>query len=421
METTTASKKDQLLEQLNAHSSALSGAFPSLTEAARESLTELDFPTTRQENWKYTRTTKLSAENWTILPSEAIIQGDAWRIPELDAHELVWVNGFFRADLSSSEIPAGLTIGKPSSQTPRHEEEITMDFFSALHEAHCTDALVIRAEKGKKIAKPFHVLFIQHGSAPLAQPHLFLETAELAELEVIVSFVSSDGEKAFCNAVIEGNAGASSKLTCTLIEREGAQNALICRSLFSLDRDAVFHIHTHTISGNWVRNDLHIRLNGTGINAFLNGIYLPRESQHIDNHTLVDHRHPHCESNELYKGVLSDRGKAVFNGKVYVQLDAQKTNAYQNNANIMLSNDASVYTKPELEIYADDVKCSHGSTTGQLDEQAIFYLRARGLGEDNARRLLTTAFIHEVLDRVESEPLRNYVVELLKKEDLLLD
>jgi Fe-S cluster assembly protein SufD len=421
METTTASKKDQLLEQLNAHSSALSGAFPALTEAAREALTELDFPTTRQENWKYTRTTKLSAENWTIQPSEATIHADAWRIPELDTHELVWVNGFFRADLSSSEIPSGLTIGKPSAQAPRHEEEISMDFFSALHEVHCTDALVIRAEKGKKIARPVHVLFIQQGSNPLAQPHLFLQTAELAELEVIVSFVSSDGEKAFCNAVIEGNAGASSKLTCTLIEREGAQNALICRSLFSLERDAVFHIHTHTISGNWVRNDLHIRLNGTGINAFLNGIYLPRESQHIDNHTLVDHRHPHCESNELYKGVLSDRGRAVFNGKVYVQIDAQKTNAYQNNANIMLSDDASVYTKPELEIYADDVKCSHGSTTGQLDEQAIFYLRARGLGEDNARRLLTTAFIHEVLDRVESEPLRNYVVELLKKEDLLLD
>jgi Fe-S cluster assembly protein SufD len=421
METTTASKKDQLLEQLSAHSSALSGAFPALTTAAQEALTTLDFPTTRQENWKYTRTTKISGENWTVQPSGAAITADEWRIAGLDVHELVWVNGFFRADLSYSEMPAGLSIGKPAAHTPRHEEEVAMDFFSALHEAHCTDALVIRAEKGKKIAKPVHVLFIQHGSAPLAQPHLFLETAELAELEVIVSFISSDGEKAFCNAVIEGNAGASSTLTCTLIEREGAQNALICRSLFSLDRDAVFHIHTHTISGNWVRNDLHIRLNGTGINAFLNGIYLPRESQHIDNHTLVDHRHPHCESNELYKGVLSDRGKAVFNGKVYVQLDAQKTNAYQNNANIMLSDDASVYTKPELEIYADDVKCSHGSTTGQLDEQAIFYLRARGLGEDNARRLLTTAFIHEVLDRVESEPLRNYVVELLKKEDLLLD
>ncbi len=421
METTTASKKDQLLGQLRTRPSALSETFPELALAAREALTELDFPTTRQENWKYSRTTKLSSEEWTIQPSEANISLNEWRIPGLDAIELVWVNGFFRADLSSTEIPAGLSIGKPAPHTIRHKEEVTMDFFSALHEVHCTDALAIRAEKSKKIEKPVHVLFIQHGALPLSQPHLFLETAELAELEVIVSFVSVDGEKALCNAVIEGNAGKSSKLTCTLIEREGEQNALICRSLYSIERDAVFHIHTHTISGNWVRNDLHIRLNGTGINAFLNGIYLPRESQHIDNHTLVDHRHPHCESNELYKGVLNDRGRAVFNGKVYVQIDAQKTNAYQNNANIMLSDDASVYTKPELEIYADDVKCSHGSTTGQLDEQAIFYLRARGLGEDNARRLLTTAFILEVLDRLESEPVKEYVVELLKKEDLLLD
>jgi Fe-S cluster assembly protein SufD len=164
---------------------------------------------------------------------------------------------------------------------------------------------------------------------------------------------------------------------------------------------------------------LRISLDGQNIEANLNGFYLPRGSQLIDNHTKVDHRFPHCNSNELYKGILFDQSQGVFNGKVYVRKDAQKTNAYQNNANVLVGEDAQMNTKPELEIYADDVKCSHGTTTGQIDESAMFYLRARGLSEDSARKLLTTAFINDVLNKVENETVRTHIIEVLSQKGLL--
>jgi len=424
METSTIPHKEVLLDNLSGQPSALEGAFPESVEKARWKLSQQDFPTTRDENWKYTRTSRLAREAWKAAPaivSESELKGlltDGW-----DTHLLVFVNGFLDQQLSSSSLPKGLSVLPlaEAADFPRHNEESVMDFFASLHEVHCSDGVLICAEKSSSIDKPVHVLFLQQGEGIISQPHLLIQTRQSSTLEVLITFASLDGGKAFCNAVIEGHAAANSSLTCTLLQQESNSNMLISRSLFSADQDARLTVNTISAKGGWIRNDLQVKLNGTGIEAFLNGIYVPRNGQHIDNHTLVDHRHPHCESNELYKGVMGEAGRAVFNGKVYVRQDAQKTNAYQNNANIMMSDDASVYTKPELEIYADDVKCSHGSTTGQLDEQAVFYLRARGIGEDNARRLLTTAFIHEVIDRISSEPLRNHIINLFRKENLLLD
>lgn len=424
METTAALQSAALIERLQHAPSALDQAFPNEVALAREALTHLDYPTTRMEGWKYTRTTRISSSDWSIQPASKI-QPDLsdYTIEGLEAVNLIFVNGFYRPDLSSVKNIPGISILPLSTASgfPRHQEEITQDFFSALHESFCTDGLLIRASQKSKVNESIHIIFIQEGQATLAQPHILLQTEEAAELNTVVSFVSTTGSKSFCNAAIEGHAAANSRLECTLVQRENPGTSLICRSLFSAERDATLSIHTHTINGDWVRNDLHLRLNGSNIQAFLNGTYLPRDTQHIDNHTLVDHRFPHCESNELYKGVLDGRGRAVFNGKVYVRTDAQKTNAYQTNANIMLSDEASVNTKPELEIYADDVKCSHGSTTGQLDEGAVFYLQSRGIGQDNARRLLTTAFIHAVLSRITDQSIKSHIIKLLQRENLLLD
>ncbi len=173
-----------------------------------------------------------------------------------------------------------------------------------------------------------------------------------------------------------------------------------------VERDAVFTHNVFTLSGAWTRNNGNTRIKGENATVHLNGFYIPNGAEHVDNHTVVDHEVAHCESNELYRGVILDRATAVFNGKVYVRPDAQKTNAYQSNGNILGSDDATVNSKPELEIYADDVKCSHGSTTGQLDEEALFYLMARGLSRINARNLLVEAFAGDVLNNLVNSEIR---------------
>jgi Fe-S cluster assembly protein SufD len=175
------------------------------------------------------------------------------------------------------------------------------------------------------------------------------------------------------------------------------------------ERDSYFKINTITLSGKLVRNNLNILVDGENCETNLNGAFLLQDGQLVDNHTIVDHLKPNCNSNELYKGVLNGKSIGVFNGKVFVRQNAQKINAFQSNANVLLSEDASMNSKPELEIYADDVKCSHGSTTGQMDEEAIFYLRTRGISDQSARALMTQAFIGDVLNQIDSEEVRSYI------------
>ena len=185
------------------------------------------------------------------------------------------------------------------------------------------------------------------------------------------------------------------------------------RELTKQQQDSNLTINTLTLNGNFVRNDVVIRVDGQNAESNLNGAYILRNNQLVDNHTVVDHLVPNCQSNELYKGVLYDKSTAVFNGKVFVRQDAQKINAFQSNGNVLMSEDATVNSKPELEIYADDVKCSHGSTTGQLDEEAIYYLRARGISEKSAKELLVSAFIADVLNRIENQDLLDFTNNVL--------
>jgi Fe-S cluster assembly protein SufD len=198
------------------------------------------------------------------------------------------------------------------------------------------------------------------------------------------------------------------------MEDEG--NFHISTEQVAQEKNSTFSINTITLNGSFLRNNLNIEVNGTNCSTHLNGAYLLNGNQHVDNHTIVDHKMPNCESNELYKGVIDGNSTAVFNGKVFVRKDAQKINAFQSNGNVLLSDNATIDSKPELEIYADDVKCSHGSTTGQLDETAIFYLRARGISEKSARNLLVSAFIEDVLSKIKSEEMLSKVHEILKQK-----
>ena len=205
-------------------------------------------------------------------------------------------------------------------------------------------------------------------------------------------------------------------MTINKLQVESGTDFHLSREAVKQEKNSNFTLNTLTFNGNFVRNDVNVLVNGQNVETNLNGAYLVRNNQLVDNHTVVDHLVANCQSNELYKGVLYDKSTAVFNGKVFVRPDAQKINAFQSNGNVLLSDDASVNSKPELEIYADDVKCSHGSTTGQLDENAVFYLRARGLSEKSAKELLVSAFISDVLNKIENEEVLNFTNSYLNKE-----
>jgi Fe-S cluster assembly protein SufD len=219
----------------------------------------------------------------------------------------------------------------------------------------------------------------------------------------------------FTNHITEIFISKNANLTIDKLQYEGETSSQIMTEQVEQSDDSTFTINTATLNGLLVRNNLNIAVNGQNCETNLNGVYLLNGNQHVDNHTIVDHLKPNCNSNELYKGVIDGKATAVFNGKVFVRKDAQKINAFQSNGNVLLTDDATVNSKPELEIYADDVKCSHGSTTGQLDEEAVFYLRARGLSETAARQLMVGAFVGEVFEKFENESVTKSIQTILSE------
>lgn len=382
---------------------------------ALENLEKMDFPTTRVEAWKYTRVTKISKKEFSIQP-RSVNSIDAFKIKNLDSHVLVFVNGFFSASLSSFTAEEGIEIaplkeakGIAGNTVPVSNEDI----FTALNTTYATDGIAVKIASGKQLSKPVEVIYIQSGDTAIANIRNVIIAEKSSAGQIILGHYSQDAKNCFSNCVTEVVVEANAHLTINKIQYESEANYQIATEQVKQEKDSTFTINTITLNGELVRNNLNIDVLGQNCNTHLNGAYLTKEKQHVDNHTTVDHTVANCESNELYKGVMDDDSTAVFNGKVFVRKDAQKINAFQSNGNVLLSGNATVNSKPELEIYADDVKCSHGSTTGQLDEDAVFYLRARGLSEKNARKLLVSAFIADVLDTIESEEVRAHIDNML--------
>jgi Fe-S cluster assembly protein SufD len=235
-------------------------------------------------------------------------------------------------------------------------------------------------------------------------------------VEVIVEHIGSDASSSLVNSVRESVVGEGASLTLHLLENEANGPSHIGLDGVTIGAKGRFSIDTTTLNGTLVRNEVNIALAGAEAHAELNGVYVLNGSTHCDNHTYIGHDVPDCTSDELYKGIVAGKGTGVFNGKVYVKQDAQRTRAYQSNANILLGDDAKVYTKPELEIYADDVKCSHGCTIGRLDEKGLFYLRSRGVSEAEARKLMAHAFITEVVERVQNEEWKAVLTALIDEK-----
>lgn len=368
-----------------------------------ERLESMELPTRRTEAWKYTRTAKISNADWKVNAELSEVDWQQYRIPDLDAWEIVMVNGKVLEDQAHWASLQAHLIAVKSERDAVGELISFPSIFSTLNEAASTERIDIALTRGQDLQKPIHFIQIGVGDGAVSMPRWFVNVPALAGLELIFTTVSED--RVLHNELGEYMVADNASLKVTRIQRIGAKGFQLNHDSVKQGRDSRVTFNTVTAGSQWVRNDLHAALHGENIETNMNGAYRLEGNEHCDNHTVVDHLKPHCESNEMYKGLLTDKSTGVFNGKVFVREDAQKTNAFQQNANIVLSDDASMNSKPELEIYADDVKCSHGSTTGQIDEEALFYLKSRGLSEASARQMLESAFLGEVLENMAEGPL----------------
>ena len=381
---------------------------PTIIAVAKNTLLHLDFPTTKNEFWKYTRLAKLAQLR---LNQEKIRENEQVVAPLTDNGIVRITNGYITS--FSKEI-AGLTI-TPFSKCSEQQlsligkkADLTQNIFLALNTLYSQEGLFIEVEENAQIEGVFQLLFHTHGENCFAPFRVFIHVKKGSSFKLIQQFTAS-GEHLFSLPIVEYLVEENARISCDKLQMENASSFLMCEDYSIQKRNSTVLLNTFSMSGAWVRNNSSFLIEGENCETNLNGAYLLKDLQHLDNHTIVDHIAPHCNSNELYKGILSGKSTGVFNGKVFVRPNAQKISAFQSNANVLLSDDASVNSKPELEIYANDVKCSHGSTTGQLDEDAVFYLRARGLSEKSARSLITQAFITEVVDKVEQKEVQDFI------------
>ncbi len=398
------------------------------------------FPNTRQENWKYTDVRAIARGDFTATSdAEVSISHEEIaniRFNDLDCYELTFVNGKFRHDLSQLEgLPEGVIVCDLAEAIEKYENlvsanmtneaESNVSSFTALNTAFVQHGAFIYLPKKVVLEKPINLLYLAKDQETnfAAHPRNVIVMESQSSAVVIESYIGLDDSQYFTNAVSDLSLAAAARLDHYKVQQESMNSYHIGYLKAQQHKDSYLESHSISLGGAIVRNDIHSQLDAAGAEIVMNGLYMTSGKQHVDNHTRVDHLKPHTLSTENYRGVLNDRSRAVFNGKVIVHKDAQKIEAHQNNANLLLSDDAEIDTKPELEIYADDVKCSHGATVGQLDKDMLFYLRSRAIDEDTARSLLTFAFAEEVISKIKLAPIRHrleyLVVGQLPDADLI--
>jgi len=392
-------------------------------QAAIESLQTLGFPTLKHEHWKYTDVRPIIRQQFaTGTPGLNGIdkqQLDDIRFQGLDAYELVFVNGCFSAELSSADqLPDGIIL-QSMAAAMQHEDDClnahltqlarsNKHAFTALNTAFMSDGTYIVVPDNTVVDKPISLVFLASKQAQSRVMHTrnLIVMGKHSEATIIESYSGLDDAQYLTNTVTEVMANDGARLAHYKLQQESLRGFHVGYLSARQQQDSQIESHSIALGGALVRNDIDVELAAPGAHITLNGLYMAGGAQHVDNHTLVHHARPHTSSEEDYRGVLNDRARGVFNGKVVVHKQAQKTSAHQANANLLLSDDAEIDTKPELEIYADDVKCSHGATIGQLDENMLFYLRARAIEEDTARSLLTFAFADAIIKQISLAPIR---------------
>jgi len=402
---------------------------PGVRRAAIERFAAVGFPTSRDEEWRFTPVAPIArAEFRPALPGTVTREALA---PFLFGHaewpQLVFVNGKYAPELSVvPPLPFGVKLGNLASALRRDgallERHLTRHArpettpFAALNTAFMRDGALVYVPPGTVLDDPIHLLFVTSPDAggSVAYPRNLVIVERGARASVVESYVTlAEGASYFTNAVTEVVSGEDAWTEHTRIQRESERAYHMGFTHVDQARGSHYRSFTLAMGGAIARHNLHVRLNAPGIETLMYGLYLARGEQVVDNHTAIYHDQPNCNSWEVYKGVLSDRARAVFNGKVFVKPEAQKTDAKQTNRNLLLSPTAKVDTKPQLEIFADDVKCTHGATVGFLDPLSLFYLRSRGIPPETAQRVLTYAFAAEVVDEVALAPVREELTRLV--------
>jgi Fe-S cluster assembly protein SufD len=426
-------EKNSYLSDFEALEASLGGKpswLRTLQRAAILRFAELGFPTTRHEDWKYTSVAPITRT--VFKPAGFESNGLGARklrdVSPLGAHsnQLVFINGGFSAEFSSLDLPAGnLRAGSlaaalasdPGVLEPHLGRYAAFDqnAFTALNSAFMRDGAFLSLPEGSVIPEPIHLVFVSTARRQpmVIYPRNLIVVGAGCQLTVVESYIGIYNDVYFTNTVTEIVAGDGSAVEHYKVQLESEKAFHVGCLQAHPGRNSNFSSFFVSLGGSLVRNDVNAVLDREGIECTLNGLYLTRGKQHVDNQTFIDHARPHCSSRELYKGILDGKSSGVFNGKIVVRKDAQKTNARQTNKNLLLSEQALVNTKPQLQISADDVKCTHGATIGQLDDEALFYMRTRGMSEETARSLLTYAFASEVVDGIKIEALRSHVDSVL--------
>lgn len=399
-------------------------AFDHRTKAIQD-FEKMGLPTGKTEEYRFTPITKSLEKNfvWNQANSPSELQSiEPYLIDKVDAYVITFVNGIYKPELSKTEGSiakvASLREVVTSERVQKHFDKLvnsSADPFAALNTAFWQDGIFIHVPEGVKPEKPFLVLHINDAnqSQVIAHTRILALLENNSYLSLIEKFDTVGQAPAFHTLTEEIALGTNAHLEYYKIQNDKGNVHQITNTLIHQEQSSQVNTFTLNLDGTLVRNNFAISIDGKNCESHFYGLYLLHGRNHADNHTVVDHRKPNSFSNEMYKGIMDDNSKGVFNGKIFVRPDAQKTNAFQSNRNILLTDTATINTKPQLEIWADDVKCSHGCTTGQLDEEALFYLQSRGIAKETAKAILLYAFAKEILEPVKNDLLKSYLDNLI--------
>ncbi len=394
----------------------------SMRRAAFDRFATLGFPTTKNEDWHFTSTSPIADQEFVLLEAAS---GDIrreelepFKFGARDWHTMVFVNGRFNAELSDcGKLPKGVKLRDLSTAWTAAPDVVDrvgkiasydVHAFTALNAAFMHDGAVVHIANNVEVDKPIHLLFVTDATAAkgMMHPRNLIMVGRQAKATVIESYVSTSDAMYFTNAVTEVSLADGATLQHYKMQREGGRAFHVSTAEVSQAKDSHYVSFSFATGATLARSNIYTTLDGEGAGATLNGLFMLDGQQHSDHQTQIVHAKPNCFSRELYKGILDDRSHGVFNGKVYVHPIAQKTDGKQTNKTLLLSDTAHIDTKPQLEIFADDVKCTHGATIGQIDQMALFYLKSRGIDRGLARRLLTYAFAADVLETLETDEVR---------------
>lgn len=405
-----------IIEAISAKSGKVNFINDSALSNALLYLENKGIPTNKHEDYKYCNVDAVFKKEFKQLAQKFNEVSSVNEFKLEDAVTLVVVNGNYSESLSDKIILKGLHVNAFSNldeagkKLIASQADVEKDAFIALNTAFSGAGFHLNIEKNTQLQIPVHIIYISSSEGEsLVNPRNLIELGENSEATIIEHQVNSLSGKVFTNFLSEKLVKQNAKLTCYTLQDEGENGFSVNTNQVKMEKNSVYTNTTVIISGQLTRNNHNVVIAGENAEAHLNGLFVIGNTQLVDNHTLMDHQVPNCRSNELYKGIINEKSTGVFNGKIYVRKDAQKTNAYQSSKNILLSDEGTINTKPELEIYADDVKCSHGTSTGKIDESAMFYLNARGISKDSAKIMLLNAFAEEVIDKIEHEGLKELV------------